>query len=406
MILPSVVDSAQQTPCDLEIKLMARVGLVLSVLMAAGATNAFLCLSIWALYMSITNLGSVFYGFGWEMQMLETMFFAAFLCPWRSVRPFPPRGPPSRAAVAALLWVEARVMLGAGLIKLRGDPCWRDLSCMQFFYETQPVPSPLSWLWHQLPAPVLWGGVVVNHVVELAVPPLVFGPRRVRRAAGLVLILFQCLLILSGNLSWLNWLTLAPCFLCLDDAVWPAVLPLRSRPGRVWAPPPASVAIASRVRAGGVFDVPPRRARPGAARGPDKSDVPAVLRPPSPSAARTARSSTSAGTPVATASLGAGVLRAVVRLQHALLLAAVVYLSIPVVANLLSPQQAMNRSYNALQLVNTYGAFGSVQRDRLEVVLEGTMDPAGGGGWHEYEFRCKPGNVRWLLLAAVACVRA
>jgi hypothetical protein len=38
--------------------------------------------------------------------------------------------------------------LGAGLIKIRGDQCWRDLTCMDYHYETQPVPSPLSWALH------------------------------------------------------------------------------------------------------------------------------------------------------------------------------------------------------------------------------------------------------------------
>ena len=34
----------------------------------------------------------------------------------------------------------------------------------------------------------------------------------------------------------------------------------------------------------------------------------------------------------------------------------------------------MNTSFNPLDLVNTYGAFGSVGRERLNVVFEGTMD--------------------------------
>ena len=41
---------------------------------------------------------------------------------------------------------------------------------------------------------------------------------------------------------------------------------------------------------------------------------------------------------------------------------------------MLSPRQAMNRSFDPLHLVNTYGAFGSVGRERYEVVLEGTDD--------------------------------
>jgi hypothetical protein len=45
--------------------------------------------------------------------------------------------------------------------------------------------------------------------------------------------------------------------------------------------------------------------------------------------------------------------------------------------------------------VNTYGAFGSVTRERFEIVLEGTADdPADPDArWVEIEFRCKPSAV-------------
>ena len=44
--------------------------------------------------------------------------------------------------------------------------------------------------------------------------------------------------------------------------------------------------------------------------------------------------------------------------------------------------------------MNTYGAFGSVGRDRDEVILEGTDDPHPGVDtvWRAYEFPCKPGD--------------
>ena len=61
-------------------------------------------------------------------------------------------------------------MFGAGLIKLRGDACWRDLTCLDYYFETQPMPNPLSWYFHWLPQPVLHGGVAFNHFVELIVP--------------------------------------------------------------------------------------------------------------------------------------------------------------------------------------------------------------------------------------------
>jgi len=54
----------------------------------------------------------------------------------------------------------------------------------------------------------------------------------------------------------------------------------------------------------------------------------------------------------------------------------------------------MNRSFDPLHLVNTYGAFGSVSRIRHEVVVEGTTDdvPRRDSEWKEYEFKGKPGD--------------
>ena len=107
-----------------------------------------------------------------------------------------------------LRWVLFRLMFGAGLIKWRGDPCWRDLTCLDYYFETQPIPNPLAWYFHWLPASVHRAGVVINHIVELGVPVLYFAPQPVAAIAGLITIAFQLMLIVSGNLSWLNWLTI------------------------------------------------------------------------------------------------------------------------------------------------------------------------------------------------------
>ena len=53
--------------------------------------------------------------------------------------------------MALLLWVLFRNMFGAGMIKVRGDDCWRDLTCLNTHFETQPLPNLLSPWFHQLP---------------------------------------------------------------------------------------------------------------------------------------------------------------------------------------------------------------------------------------------------------------
>jgi predicted small integral membrane protein len=63
--------------------------------------------------------------------------------------------------------------------------------------------------------------------------------------------------------------------------------------------------------------------------------------------------------------------------------------------NMLSRRQLMNYSFNRLHLVNTYGAFGSVTRERYEVIVEGTTDDDPlTARWREYAFKGKPGDPR------------
>jgi hypothetical protein len=305
---------------------LALLGLALSLLLLCGFTNSIGLALLWALYLSFVHVGQLWYGYGWEIQLAETGFLAIFLAPLVDWRPFP-RRPPPVAVVWLLRWLIARVMLGAGLIKLRGDSCWRDLTCLYYHYETQPIPNPLSRAFHRLPHAVQQLGVIFNHVTELGAPWLIVLGRRARAVGGLLMLGFQGMLIGSGNLSFLNWLTIVPILACFDDALLRRVLPR------------ALVARADRAAA----EAAPSRAQ---------------------------------------------------RAASFLLVGVVGVLSIGPVINLLSSRQVMNTSFDRLSLVNTYGAFGSVGRERDEIVFEGTDDPAPDDDsvWKAYEFPCKPGD--------------
>jgi hypothetical protein len=206
----------------------AYVGLVLSIALALGYANLPSLLALWFIYGSYERVGQLWFGFGWEIQILETTLIAAFLAhPW-DPRPLKAR-PPSVVGIVLMRWLVFRIMIGAGLIKLRGDACWTDLTCLDWHFETQPIPNPLSPLFHGLPHPVLAVGVLFNHVVELAAPIFVFGPRKLRLVAGMLMAGFQAVLIASGNLAFLNWLTLVPILACFDDASILRVMPRRVR---------------------------------------------------------------------------------------------------------------------------------------------------------------------------------
>jgi hypothetical protein len=308
---------------DTMLRAVAWTGLVLSIALLAGYTNAIVMTILWILYLSIVQIGQSWYGYGWEIQMSETGFICIFLCPLLDPRPFPAR-PPPMAIIWLFRWLIFRIMLGSALIKLRGDDCWRDLTALYYHFETQPIPNPLSRYFHFLPHPVLQFGVIWTFVVELVAPFFAFWPRWGRYVAGGLMISFQFTLIVSGNLSFFNWLTILPALACFDDRFWRRIMP-------TWLTSSAMEAQLAAV----------------------------------PSRAMTVGSWAVAGL--------------------------VAFLSINVVLNLVAPGesgQAMNTSYDPLHLVNTYGAFGSVGRERQAIVFEGndSDDPSATAGWKEYPF--------------------
>ncbi|MEU9734564.1 lipase maturation factor family protein [Streptomyces sp. NPDC048002] len=261
----------------------------------------------WALYLSIVNVGRTWYAFGWESLLLEVGFLAVWLGNDEVAPPV--------VVLFLLRWVLFRVEFGAGLIKMRGDACWRNLTCLYHHHETQPMPGPLSWFFHHLPRPLHRAEAAANHFTQLVVPFLLFTPQPLATAAAALMIVTQLWLVLSGNFSWLNWITI--------------VLAL------------------------------------------------SALRLPG-----TAPSVPSAPTWYVVVVLAVGAL--------------LLFLGHRPVRNMVSRRQVMNRSFDPLHLVNTYGAFGSVSRVRHEVVIEGTADevPRADSDWREYEFKGKPGDPR------------
>src|SRR2546426_1423741 len=157
------------SPTDTAFRVCAWLGIGLAVLALTGwpqqrgtMVSGIVWALMWVLYLSFVNVGQTFYSFGWESLLLESGFLAIFLGA-RNVAP-------PVIVMWLFRWVLFRLMFGAGLIKLRGDPCWRDLTCLVYHYETQPIPNTLSWYFHQLPVPFHKAGVLFNHLVELILP--------------------------------------------------------------------------------------------------------------------------------------------------------------------------------------------------------------------------------------------
>jgi hypothetical protein len=153
----------------------------------------------------------------------------------------------------------------------------------------------------------------------------VFWPRIARHIAGIIIILFQITLILSGNLSFLNWLTIVPALACFDDGFWARILPRRLV---------------------------------------EMSNLAIQKEQSSNSMIKTAW--------VVTVLIGV--------------------LSIKPAINLISPGQIMNTSFDPLDLVNTYGAFGTVGTERVNIVFEGTYDndSTDRANWKPYIYKGLP----------------
>jgi len=173
---------------------------------------------LWVLYVSIVNVGQIFYGFGWESLLCEAGFLAIFLGNARTA--------PPTLVLWLFRWLVFRLEFGAGLIKMRGDSCWRDLTCLNYHHETQPMPGPFSWWFHRLPPRLHKVEVAANHVTQLVIPFLLFAPQPVASIAGVVVIVTQAWLVASGNFSWLNVLTMTAAFAALDDRVLDPLLPV------------------------------------------------------------------------------------------------------------------------------------------------------------------------------------
>lgn len=320
---------------DRRLVALCAAGIVVAAALAAGIPQLgppwvpMACfLALWLGYMSITSIGQTFYGFGWEMLLLEAGFLAAFLGSDDQ--------PPPTAVIVLFWWLVFRLEFGAGMIKIRGGREWRDLTALMYHHETQPMPGPLSRQAHLLPHWFHRGEVVGNHFAQLVVPWFLFAPLLgtvvpgpvpavIGAVAAAVVIATQAWLVATGNFAWLNWMTIVIAFSAIG------------LPG-----------IGS-------------DARPAA------SDPPWILD----------------GMPLywVVVTGAVGVLYAV--------------LSWWPLRNLFARRQLMNASFNRWQLANAYGAFGTVTKERIEIVVEGTMDDDPDvATWHEYGFKGKPGDVR------------
>jgi hypothetical protein len=222
------------------------------------------------------------------------------------------------------------------MIKIRGGREWRDLTALMYHHETQPMPGPLSRQAHLLPRWFHKGEVLGNHFAQLVAPWFLFAP-----VLGLVV---------AG--PWPAIVGAVAAGVVIATQLW-----LIATGNFAWLNWATVVIAFSAIGIPGIGSptAPPLGAPPWVV---DGMPLPWVV-----------------------VTCGVGLLYVV--------------LSWGAVRNLFAHRQLMNASFNRWQLANAYGAFGTVTKQRIEIVVEGTLDEdPDAATWREYEFKGKPGALR------------
>ncbi len=357
-------------------------GTVLAVLLVVGIAPVPCLALLWLLYLSLVTAGRDFLGFQWDNLLLEAGFLAIFFAPWqwlphylrsllsgartvssesyetkvnaeKAVRAPVSEAPPSRIALWLLRLLLFKLMFSSGCVKLfSGDATWRNLTALTFHYQTQPLPTWIGWYANQLPLWLQKCSCAGMFAIELGAPFLIFAPRRLRFCGGTAIAFLQILILLTGNYTFFNWLTLALCLLLLDDFALAAFVPgrfLNSKSDARGAP------VSDRACAAGT--------RPSA--GPEAGAPTCGCRWPR----------------FVTIPLAAAV-GAIYLFQVSLLFGARPAWFYPVAV--------ADAWLEPFRTFNGYGLFAGMTTERREIIVEGSDD---GINWRAYEFKYKPGDV-------------
>jgi len=197
---------------------VAITGVVASVILLAGFVPPLAALVAWMCYQSfVIVLSRPFLGYQWDFLLVEVGFLAIFFAPFQ-LRPGPyKRSVPSMTVLWLLRLVLFKLIFMSGAVKLNG-PTWENLTALTYHYETQPLPTLFGWYAHHLPLEFHKAAVIGVFTIELIVPFLIIGPRRLRMLGGMLFLALQVAIGLTGNYGFFNLLTIALIVLLFDDA--------------------------------------------------------------------------------------------------------------------------------------------------------------------------------------------
>ncbi|TMC58163.1 MAG: lipase maturation factor family protein, partial [Chloroflexi bacterium] len=111
---------------DAALQLVCIVGAILSAILLIGFAHRLLLLALFVLYLSLVSAGQDFMAFQWDNLLLEAGFLAIFI------------DATSNVVVWLFRWLLFRLMFLSGALKLlSGEPTWRQLTALNFHFETQ-----------------------------------------------------------------------------------------------------------------------------------------------------------------------------------------------------------------------------------------------------------------------------
>ena len=308
------------------------LGCVLAACVVAGFLTMPSLIGLWILYLSLTQVCTPWLNFQWDILLLEAGAIGIFAS--RMVWFENPRHLPRPPFITILLarWLVFRLMFASGMVKLLSeDWFWLNSVALTVHYETQPLPNPLSWHFHNLPQWFHMRSCDLMFFIELVVPFLIFLPRNLRIFASGSTVLLMIVIIFSGNYTFFNFLTIVLCIALLDDRVVSWALPGRWKEWFSGEPRPRS-----HERARWWLRVVP-----------------------------------TAGLVVVTVWLSVIFMAPMFKLPR--------------------PEFMVGPARGVMQfrIVNSYGLFANMTHERPEIVLEGSHD---GETWKAYEFHYKPGD--------------
>ncbi len=195
---------------DVFLQSLCAAGAALSLLLFVGRFQALILFFLWVFYLSLCAVCRDFLAFQWDVLLLETGFLAVLLVSQQ------------RISLLLMHWLLFRLMFSSGIVKLlSGDSTWRNLTALNFHYETQPLPTWIGWYAHQLPSWFQKLSVAIMFGAELFVPFLIFLPQRFRLTACFTMIGLQILIFGTGNYCFFNLLAISLCLLLMEDKLWP-----------------------------------------------------------------------------------------------------------------------------------------------------------------------------------------